>query len=104
MRGEDLQAAQMKAVQTMFGSAASADSVTGFEVTAEVELAVEFDLARAALAAAEATTDSGKGSSMTVDLATALDALAKTKEKGGFFSEAEYREAVQKILRMATKK
>ena len=40
---EDIQTAQVKAVANMFGTAsASSETVSGFEVTVEVELAVEY--------------------------------------------------------------
>ncbi len=43
---EDLQAVQMKAVQSMFGGGAGGDGANpgGFEVSVEVDLAVEFEL------------------------------------------------------------
>lgn len=44
-KAEDVQAASMKAVQNMFGaSSSSSDALSGFQVSIEVELAVEFEL------------------------------------------------------------
>lgn len=45
---EDMQAVQMKAVQSMFGSGGAAGDAPagGFEVSVEVDLAVEFELAK----------------------------------------------------------
>ncbi len=97
-KADDLQAVQMKAVQNMFGASGSPDAVTGFEVKAEVDLSLEFDLARSG--GERATL---KANNSGFDLAKALDALAKTKDHGGFFMESDYRDAVQRVLEAATK-
>jgi uncharacterized protein YggE len=94
---EDIQSLQVKAVQNMFGSTGGpSDAVTGFEVGAEVDLSLEFDL----VGSKEQTSDAAPGANAgTGDLAKTLEALAKIKESGGFAGEVDYQRAVEKVLR-----